>query len=622
VKGKVFASRYEIRERLGVGGMAEVYSAWDNRLNRKVAIKILHPSYAQEPGFVARFRREAQAAANLNHPNIVNIYDWGAENSTYFIVMEHLAGKTLKQLINDRAPFSDKEIIRISLQVASALGYAHQQGTIHRDIKPDNIIVSPEGNIKVTDFGIARSTTATVTQTQTGSILGSAHYLSPEQAQGNQVGAVSDLYSLGIVMYEMATGKVPFEGENPVTVALKQVHQAPLPPTQFNANLGSNLENVIVKLISKNPADRYQSSAELDEDLQRCLKGKSIPLTQAGGEETVLIPNISAQKPQVKDVMPPAPDSIPLGTKRRRRWPIILAIIAFLILSGVVAALAYYLTTSNTTVPKVVGKSVKKAKLMLEKKKLKLKIEKRAYSSSVSPGIVISQNPSAGLKVKTNSLVKLVVSRGKKKIAVPNLIGISSDRANYTLAKVGLEVGQITRQYSSKAASGYVISQTPAPGEKLYKGDSVDLIVSKGARPIKAPDLVNKTFAEAQAIVGGYGLSITKTEEYSSNVEEGRIIRQNPAAGATVERGATISVVVSKGVEKVSVPDVYGMTSSEAKAKLEGDGFVVVTKNSISSSEMYGKVVNQDIEAGKSVKKGSTITIYVGIAPPDMGSGD
>lgn len=605
--GKIFGGRYAIKEKVASGGMAEVYRAHDTTLNRTVALKILYPHYAAEAGFVARFRREAQAAANLNHPNIVNIFDWGSEGSTYYIVMEFITGQSLKDIIKEQAPLDVPTIINFGRQVAAALSHAHGHNLIHRDIKPHNIIITEDGKVKVTDFGIARSTTATMTQT--GSILGTANYLSPEQAQGNEVGSVSDIYSLGVVLFEMATGKVPFTGDGPVTIALKHIHEAPPLPRRLNPNLPANLQEVIVKSISKHPSDRYQSAEELSEDLGRCAKGLSIAPSSAGGAETIIIPKISAtKKPEEQKPEPKKP------SRKKMAWIIAAVIIAILLIGGGAGAL-YYINSTTVEVPNIVNLNKNQAEAVLAKNKLKLSVTDSVFSAKFKRGRIIKQTPRDGEKARTDSTVKVVLSKGKEKIAIPKLIGITLDQATFFLAKSNLNVGNIAREYSNEAAEGIVIGQDPAFGTKVLKETSVDLKVSKGPTPIRVPDVVGKTAAEAEAAISQKKLVSEVTEEFNDTVDAGKVIRESPQAGTVIKKGGTVNIVISKGPEKINVPDVSGMSKDDAKSTLESLGFVVTTDTAVSTPADYDKVVNQDPAAGQQAIKGSTVTIWLGVSP-------
>lgn len=600
--GKVFGGRYRLEEKIGVGGMAEVYRASDMTLSRTVAIKILYPQFASDAGFVERFKREAQAAANLSHPNIVNVYDWGAENSTYYIVMEHLVGQNLKQIIQQKGPLPPSLVVDIGRQVASALQFAHKRGVVHRDIKPHNIIITDEGEVKVTDFGIARTLSSNLTQT--GAVLGTAYYLSPEQAKGEEVSPLSDIYSLGVVLYEMATGQLPFTGETPVAVALKHLQEEPPLPEKINPSIPSGLQTVILKALAREPAARYQSAEELRQDLAKSLNaGSTLPLEDE--EATLVLP----------------PQELPTaGLKREkkgRNWRslfITLGVILAAILTGLAIASLSFNRISQVEVPQVVGKTFKQAQAILLKNGLKVKKEE-AFSDKVKAGLVLSQNPQPQAKVKKGSTVYLIVSKGSQLVKIPNLIGQSLSQANLLLDRLGLNVRNITRDYSDTIAEDLIILQTPAPNTKVKKGSFVDLVLSKGPRPIKVPDLVGKTVAEAQALLASRGLAMRRQDEFNEQMEAGRIIRQDPSAGVSAVRGEAVTVIVSKGPLLIKVRNVVGLMKEEAKAQLEADGLVVEFKAGISSPTAYGKVVNQSPAAGTDVKRGTTVTLWIGQNP-------
>ena len=611
---RVFGGRYEISEKIGSGGMADVYRATDSILNRTVAIKVLHPHFANEKDFVARFKREAQAAANLTHPNIVNIYDWGAEDSTYFIVMEYLVGRSLKEIIEDQAPLDEKLIVDIIRQVLKAVEAAHDSDLVHRDIKPHNIIISDDGTVKVMDFGIAKSISSTLTQT--GSIMGTAFYLSPEQAQGAEVSGASDLYSVGVVLYEMATGKVPFDGESPVSIALKHVHEAPVPPRRLNPDLSLSLQTIILKAISKNPNDRYSNAAELRDDLGRSANGEMIEPTLVGGEETIIIPATTGIVKNNNDEDRGEREEENKAKKKRPKLWIILTALIVLALIGATAGYFFYLDRTTTNVPKITSLSEKSAKKDLEEKGLKMKVTDSVFDADVPSGRVVSQDPEAGEKIRTGKTVSVVLSMGEEKIEVPKLTGITLDQATFFLAKADLNVGEITREYSDRLEADTVISQNPPANDNVSKGTSVDLMVSKGPRPIRVPDVIGKTSSEATAEITREQLKVIKSEEFSDSVEEGRVIRMSPPAGTSIEKDGAVSIVVSKGPELIDVPDLDDMSEADAKAELESRGFVVQVKNGISEPEKYGKVVSQSPQSGEKAIKGTTVTIWIGEEPP------
>lgn len=592
-----FGNRYKVTEKVGSGGMAEVYKAYDPVLNRVVAIKTLHPQFAQEEDFIARFRREAQSAANLNHSNIVNVYDWGREGNTYFIVMEYLEGKNLKQLIEEKGALDASEAVGIASKVLQALEVAHQNEVIHRDIKPGNIIINPQGEVKVTDFGIARAG-ATSTMTQTGSIVGTAQYISPEQAQGATAEAPSDLYSLGVVLYEMLTGSPPFEGDSPVAVALKQVNEEPVPPRKLRPDIPKPLETVVMHALSKNPSDRYQDAAEFREDLAKVAQG--LPVKKGGfspGDKTVVMKR-------------------PLAKKRRGKKTLLwTALIILAILLAVAGGLAIggLFAPKTAVVPDLKGKAVTEAKLLLKTKGLELKVEERKYSSKVKTDRIISQDPKAGDKIDKGGVVFVVVSKGRQGVKVPDVTGEDLGQATHLLGEVGLEIGQVQKVYSDEVEEDTVISQDPKAGKKVAKETAVNLVVSKGSQRVSIPDVVGKTSSQAAAILGQASLNVEQQEESSKTVGEGKVIRTIPAAGAEVKRGATVAIIVSTGPEHVVVPDVTTKLQATATTQLETAGFSVdaKTQSGVPPAQV-GRVITQNPTGGEQADDGSTVTIWIG----------
>lgn len=583
-------------EKLGSGGMAEVFKAKDTILNRTVALKVLRPQFAQEKNFVERLRREAQAAANLNHPNIVNVFDWGSRDSTYYIVMEYLAGKTLKQIIESRGPLPAKRVIEIASQVCAALQFAHRREVIHRDIKPHNIIITHEGDVKVTDFGIAQAGTSP-SLTQTGSIIGTAQYISPEQARGYSVQRTSDIYSLGVVMYEMLTGEVPFPGDNPVAVAFRQVHEELKPPRAINPAIPRSLETVVLKAMAKNVSQRYQSAEKMQADLALCAAGQPV------AEQIPAVPPT-----EEIEVLPP----------RRSRYKKKRPLTPWLVLSGLLIfsiILISYLWASNltpapVTVPSIEGKTVKEASPILEEKGLKLTVAERAFSNAVEKGLIMNQNPEAGSKIGRGSTVEVTVSKGVEMVKVPQVVGQTSEEAGFTLAEVGIQIGKMEKTFSEEVPEGLVISQSPRGGKKIAKGGAVNILVSKGEERILVPDLIGRTVKEAAPLLSEVGLRMKQREEFSETVPAGEIIRQSPLPDLEVKKGTTVTVVVSKGVEEVTVPDLRNLTEAEAKAKLEETSLLANIQ--YQSSDQKGKVLSQYPAPETKVKKKSVVSVYVG----------
>jgi len=603
---KIFGGRYRIEEKIGIGGMAEVYKAFDTTLDRTVAVKVLHAQFAAEEDFVARFRREAQAAANLNQPNIVNVYDWGSEEGTYFIVMEYLVGRNLKQIINEEGPLPANYVVDIARQVAAALQFAHKNGIVHRDVKPHNIVITDDGEVKVTDFGIARSSASNVTQT--GAILGTAQYISPEQAKGDEVGAASDIYSLGVVIYEMLAGKVPFNGDSPVAVALKQIQEQPVPLSELNSDIPAAMAAIVAKAMAKDPANRYHSAIELRDDLGRAADGLPVlaPREMAdAGEMTVVMPRPS--RPERRPETPP----------RGRRWRIAAFILALLLLfAGSAWATNYFMgRAARTEVPNLTGKTLDEAKDLAAEGKLKVRVGSRVFDVDTAAGRIVDQTPSRGKKLPAGGTISVSLSKGQARVTVPDLRGKSQNDAMRTISNLGLRVVDISSDYNDSVEEGYVISSEPGGNARVSRGAYISLLVSTGPRPSKVPWLIGKTADEAGSALASVGLVIHTEEANDNEVEVGRVIRQDPAQGVSIARGESVAVTISKGPLAVTVPSVVGLDEESAKTTLRDAGFNVQLKAGVSGPDLIGKVVTQKPEADASSKKGATVTIWIGSAP-------
>lgn len=586
--------------------MADVFRAEDLVLGRTVALKILHSQFAQDEDFIARFRREAQSAARLTHPNIVSIYDVGQENSIDYIVMEYVPGTTLKQIIQRDAPMPTDRVAYIAGRICKALEFAHANEIVHRDIKPHNVIITESGEIKVTDFGIARLGSSS-TMTRTGAILGTAHYISPEQAQGGVVGPTADLYSLGVVMYEMATGELPYRGENPVAVALKHVSDTPLPPRSVFAGIPESLEAIIMKAMAKNPADRYASAHELNEDLQRALEG--LPIRVVG--TAPMIEPADAGRTMI--ATPPQRMTPP--PKRRNKWLIPAIVAGLLLLAGVAFGLTYYLLSPATVVvPDLKGKTLSQAEKAVDAKGLNLVVEKEVFNESVPPGRVISQDPVAGEKVKKGGTIKVIMSRGLETVKTPDLAGKTVDEATELLKKAGLILGKRDEKTSETVEAGKIISQSPKAGARVEKGSTIDIVVSSGPNETIVPDVIEKTAAEATSILENAGFKVSKFDDYSDTVPADHVIRQSPNAGEKAKPGTTVTIAISKGSKTVTLDDLVGMTKDAAKNWLEARDLVPNFTTQAKAGWASNSVWEMDPAAGTKVDKGSTVNLKV--TPP------
>jgi serine/threonine-protein kinase len=563
---RVLGGRYTVQDKIGIGGMATVYRGLDNVLGRTVAIKTMLPQYAADPSFAARFKQEAQAAAALSSPYIVGVYDWGKDGETYYIIMEYLRGTDLKSGIKKHGALDCKKVAQIGSQICQALSVAHRHDIIHRDIKPQNIMVQPDGNIKVMDFGIARAKNSHLTADN--SVLGTAHYVSPEQTQGKELGPTSDLYSLGIVMYEAATGQVPFDGDDAIAVALKQVNEQPVPPSQINPNIDATLEGIILKCMQKNPADRFQTADELRHALTDYLAGRVVSL----GEATSMLSATPTQQLNRN-----------AGTQAMPR------------VSAPVSARSATSAAKSASAEAEAAESSRRKKIII----------------GVVCGIVAI--------VAAVAIAMNVLGATSDTQSVPNLLGLTQDNAESTITATDFfEVGTIKEEYSSSVDSGKVLDQDPDSGKTATKGTKINLVVSKGAEPaadVTVPDLTNKTPSEAEAALTKVGLKGKAGDSINSdNIENGLVAGQTPAAGSTAKAGDTITYQLSKGAENISVPDVTGMSESKARSTLQSAGFNVTTTDSrYSDTYAEGEVISQSPSSGTQQSKGTTISIVVSL---------
>ncbi|MCX8007767.1 MAG: Stk1 family PASTA domain-containing Ser/Thr kinase [Coriobacteriia bacterium] len=609
MEDRVFGRRYRVTERIGSGGMAEVFKAVDEVLGRTVAVKVLHPQYAQEPNFVARFRQEAQAAANLSHPSIVNIYDWGRDDDTYYIVMEYVRGTDLKTLVEQEGPLDPRTVAQYGAQVCAALAVAHGYGIIHRDIKPHNIVITPDGTVKVMDFGIARA--GNTTMTQTGSVLGTAQYVSPEQAQGRTLSPATDLYSLGVTLYEAVTGRLPFDGDTPVAIALKHVNEEPVPPRRIRPSVPASLEAVILKAMRKDPAERYESAAAMREDLLRVARGEQQAADTPAVAETSVLPSV---RPDEEPLAGGRPQIRPVPDRRTNPWVWVAAAVAMMLLGLGGAWVLGAFGGGTVAVPSVVGMSEEEASATVAAAGLTIGSVTTEHSDQYELGLIMRQNPAAGARVKKGTAVDIVVSAGVAMVEVPNVAGMTEADAIAAIEGAQLEVAlPIGREYSKDVPEGVVISSEPTAGAQVPKGSKVAIVVSKGTQLVKVPDVTGKTKADAQRILEQAGFKVKAVEAFSDAVAKGMVISQDPGPGVSLDAGGTVTITVSKGPEQVTVPDVTDMTEEDAISTLEALGLIVDAEYVVSPD--VGIVLNQNPLPGTKVNKGSTVKLTVGRAP-------
>ena len=682
VKDGIFLSnRYEVLSKIGAGGMADVYKGRDCMLNRYVAIKVLKKEYREDENFVRKFRSEAQAAAGLQNPNIVNVYDVGEDRGLYYMVMELVEGITLKEYIQIKGRLSNKEVLSISIQMCTGIEAAHKHEIIHRDIKPQNIIISKEGKVKVTDFGIAKAVSS---HTVTSSAMGSVHYVSPEQARGGFCDAKSDIYSVGITMYEMATGKVPFDGDSTVAVAMKHLQETMTPPSEIVPSVSPALEKIILKCTQKSPERRYQNISLLIQDLKRALvdpDGRFVDMGQAYDDgNTVMISQEEMgrirngrgydeyDEESYDDEYGEEDESYgddydddgyddeeeekyrsrkgsrsndvnPRMNKMMKILTIVVAVIIVFILIFVIGKAAGVFKfgpgteavetdSKNIEVPPLVGENKEVADEMCSKRNLVMEVVSKENSDEYPENTVIRQSIDAGEKVAKKTVIEVVISSGEKEVTIESVEGMDEDAAKKTLKAQGFTDFTVDSEYSDKWENGVVIGTNPAAGEKVTVDTKITLIVSKGAQKKDVPDLRGKTVSEAQKLLASAGLEDGgSSEQYSDKYEAGLIISQSVTPGSKVSSGTSVSYVVSKGkkpADQVKVPSVTGKRLADAISALSARGlyYEEVTQTSDLPS---GTVISVEPGEGTSVDIGSTVKLYVSDGNggnPDEGSGD
>ncbi|HZT84059.1 MAG TPA: Stk1 family PASTA domain-containing Ser/Thr kinase [Gaiellaceae bacterium] len=619
--GKVFDGRYLIERKLGAGGMADVYLAEDQELGRHVALKLLNARHAHDEQFVERFRREAQSAAGLNHPNIVSIFDRGYAEDTYYIAMEYLDGRTLKELIVRNGPTPIPIAIDYARQVLAAIAFAHRHGVVHRDIKPHNVVVGKDGRLKVTDFGIARSGASQMTEA--GSIVGTAQYLSPEQARGAPVDPRSDVYSLGVVLYEMLTGQVPFTGDAPVEIAMKHLTAIPEPPSRLRPEVPHDLDAVVMRALAKDPDERYGSAEEMDADLARVARGVSVSekteeamthvLAGAGSSTAATI----VARPRTVTAPPPYRPPSPYYEEvrpRRSSWPWLLGLLAAAIAAGAGYLLYQKIenlqrSTAPVAVPDVGGEVQRLAVQALKAQGFSVNVEKDS-SETVPAGSVINQDPPGGSKVTRNSTVTITVSTGKPMVTLPDVRGLSLSDALVKLEALNLDPRPV--QIYSSQPTGTVIGEAPKPGTQVVEHSPVRINVSRGVQTITVPDVTGQPYANAKSQLEGASFVVARKDE-SSEQPKGTVIASDPQPGVPAPKGSTVTLTVSSGPGTARVPDVTTKTQADAVQILRQSGFFpVVVKEAVTDPSQDGIVLKESPPPDAKAKQGSTVTITVG----------
>jgi eukaryotic-like serine/threonine-protein kinase len=627
----LFDGRYRIVRKLGAGGMANVYLAEDEDLGRRVAIKILNDRYANDDLFIERFRREAKSAAALSHPNIVSVYDRGEAEGTYYIAMEVIEGRSLKELIMTRGPLPIAQALAYTHEILDALRFAHRHGIIHRDIKPHNILIGER--LKVTDFGIARAGASQMTEA--GSIMGTAQYLSPEQARGAPVTASSDLYSAGIVLYEMLTGKVPFNGDSAIEIAMKHLNDPPKPPSKIRPEIPDELDAVVLRALSKNPEDRYQTAEEFSEDLHRVEAGLPLApetseaatallagaaLVGDGGSTEVLagtaVTTPGGRPPTTRRPPPPyGPGYYDEPPRKRRRWAPWLLVLLLLAAAGIAGWYVFsqiqdqLAANEPVAVPNVEGLKEEAAVTLIENAGLDPEVQ-RAANPDAEKDRVFDQNPDPGTRIQKGDRVTLLVSTGPPKTSVPDVVGMNYGDAVQALNDVNLKATK--HEVFSPKPVGKVISQDPPAGEQVVEGTEIVLDVSRGAKQVAVPNVVGMSEDDAKTTLEQAGFQVSSTSAPADSTPEGIVSDQSPDGGTPATKGSTVTITVSSGPSTTTVPDEVGQDKQVAIDDLKANGFKVDVQNVACGDPNQDNIVqDQDPAGGSDAPSGSTVAIFV-----------
>ena len=615
----VFNDRYELHRQIARGGMADVYLARDLLLDRPVAVKVLFDQFSKDQQFVERFRREAQRAANLNHPNIVSVFDWGEERGTYFIVMEYVEGRSLAEMIRTEGSIHPDKVAEISSEVAAALSFAHRNGIVHRDVKPGNVLVSPNGHVKVADFGIARALANVQSElTQAGTVMGTATYISPEQAQGMEIDPRSDLYSLGVMIYEMLSGRPPFTGETPVAVAYQHVQDSPVSPRAMGVSVAESLEAVTMKLLAKNPVNRYPTAEDLRNDLRRYQQGAHDlkPSSPVGATGRKLQHPVSVSKSPKQERV--RRDD---GFRRTALFTVFMGIllvvfgylvVQFLDTIGVEDDGDTSIELSMSEVPNLIGTPIEQAREILSEAKLSVQMD---YQTNIDypENTVFDQDPTAGAKLEQAETVRLWVSKGTGPMTLIKVIGDSVSEAVRDLEAMGLRVDTVEFEDPVQPA-GQVIDQNPVAGSEITPGTRVILFVSKGPAVEQIPDLENRPFLAAMNIISQLGWLASTSEEASETIPAGLVIRTEPPAQSKLSPGSRVEIVISSGLPMILVPSVTSLLEDSALQTLEGEGFQVNLIEELlpEGSVNDGRVISQSPQPELEVELGTIVTIVIG----------
>ncbi|MFG2317872.1 MULTISPECIES: Stk1 family PASTA domain-containing Ser/Thr kinase [Streptomyces] len=625
--GQVLDGRYRVEARIAVGGMATVYRAVDTRLDRVLALKVMHPTLATDATFVERFIREAKSVARLDHPNVVQVFDQGAEGAYVYLAMEYIAGCTLRDVLRERGALRPRAALDILEPVLAALGAAHRAGFVHRDMKPENVLIGDDGRVKVADFGLVRAVD-TVTST-TGAVLGTVSYLAPEQIEQGTADPRVDVYACGVVLYEMLTGAKPHDGDSPAAVLYKHLHDDVPPPSAAVPELAYELDELVAAATARNPEIRPHDAVALLARAREAREALSADQLDAvppqalagehdnGEDRTSVIPRaLTMPRPlpvnednHTSRLAAPPPDPAPSRRLRLRRGPLTI-VVAVLLVLGIGTGVWYINSGQFTKVPPLLSKTESQARDRLDDAGLDVGKVRHAYSDTVERGKVISTDPGVGDRIRKNDSVSITVSDGPDTVKLPDVTGYKLDKARTLLEDEGLEPGMVTRAFSGEVAKDFVISTKPGTGTTVRAGSAVALVVSKGS-PIDVPDVTGDDLDEARAELEGAGLKVkTADERVNSEYDSGRVARQTPEPGGRAAEGDTVTLTVSKGPRMIEVPDVVGDSVDDAKRKLEDAGFEVDEDRGLLG--LFGDTVKkQSVDGGDTAPEGSSVTITI-----------
>ncbi|MEI8260358.1 MAG: Stk1 family PASTA domain-containing Ser/Thr kinase [Actinomycetes bacterium] len=618
--GQVIDGRYEVRSLIARGGMATVYEALDIRLDRTIALKIMHPHLAHDEAFVARFEREAKAAARLTHGHVVGVYDQGRDGENVYLAMELVRGRTLRDILRQYGPLTPEQAMVFLDPILEALAAAHAAGFVHRDIKPENVLVSHDGRVKVADFGLARALSSGTQSVTQGMIIGTVAYLSPEQVEKGEADGRSDLYAAGILLFEMVTGQVPHEGESPLSIAYQHVNSDVPPPSSLRPGLPAEVDALVVTATRRDPAQRYQSAQDFLADARRVRAMLPAPRPFNEARPTLVVStnsgSSSTQSAQPEPSMPPTPPAtptsfMPSAHRRRSKAPVIIVLVLACVAAAAIGG--WYMAThlsSTVPTPNVIGLNVDQARQQLASSGLSLTVGGEAFSETIPPQSIVSSDPMAGAGVREAGTIDVIVSKGPERYAVPDVRGQTQAAATSALDAAHLIVGSVTEDYDDKAAAGTVARSTPKAGTSAKPGAAVDLVISTGPKPVAVPDVTGRKLGNANRTLASAGLtSTTASEQYSETAKAGVVLSQNPRPGTTVNSGTAVSIVVSKGPPPVTVPKLIDMPTARAVATLKKLGLVPrVLKG---AATPLNRVYSQDPAPNTDVPKGSTVTIRI-----------